>query len=462
MIHVMSSWSAKRKLTYLIIFCVFVLLIVVVPLYFIAYEKPSCFDGKENGDETGVDCGGSCQLLCSFEAIKPNILWSRSFKVSSGVYSSTAYIENHNISSESLDARYIFKLYDAQNNLIASREGRAYIPKNKVFAIFEPNIQVGDSIPARTTFEFVGDQAWMRVTDAPPELVVRRKSISNVETFPRIDATIENRSLQTQTGVEVVAIVYDGKDNAVGASRTFIDSLMRDEAQDVVFTWPLPFETQDAVCKIPADVMLVIDRSGSMASDGTNPPQPLTKVKEAAVQFVNQLEEDDQAGLVSYAGEASQPIDAVLTPTLSTVVGAINAIAIRTDGLQQTNIADGIFKAFEELNSSNGRSIARKIIIALTDGVPTRPIEPGNEAYPQTAALAAAQQAKNAQMQIYTIGLGANVGQDFLENLATSPDHYFPAVTSDSLGAVYKEIATSICKDTPTSIEIIPIVQKGL
>ncbi len=72
----MSSWSAKRKLVYAIMFFSFVIIVVGLPTFFIWYQKPTCFDGKKNGDEVGVDCGGSCRLLCSFEAVEPDILWS--------------------------------------------------------------------------------------------------------------------------------------------------------------------------------------------------------------------------------------------------------------------------------------------------------------------------------------------------------------------------------------------------
>lgn len=458
----MSSWSAKRKLVYAIMFFSFVIIVVGVPTFFLWYQKPTCFDGKKNGDEIGLDCGGSCRLLCSFEAIEPDVLWSRSFKVAPGLYSATAYIQNHNFTSEAVNAPYVFKIYDKTNTLIATRVGQAYIPKNKIFAIFEPTIQVGDKVPYRTTFEFTSNLTWVKDDSAPPDLVVREKSLSREDALPRIDANIQNNSLIPFSNIEVIALVYDGKDNAIGASRTYVDYLEKDESTNVVFTWPAPFDTQTSVCKTPADVVMVIDRSGSMASDGENPPQPLTDVKNAAVLFVNQLGTSDKVALVSYAATSSSPIDSELTSDFKKVKDSILSIKIGTDVLQQTNIGDGLQKALLELGSERYDNVARKIIIMLTDGVPTRPLKAGDEKYPETYASKISDEAKASGIQLYTVGLGTNVNQEYLKGLASTPDHYFAVASSKNLGAIYKQIATSICKDTPTSIEIIPIVQKSI
>ncbi|MSR73124.1 VWA domain-containing protein [Candidatus Parcubacteria bacterium] len=457
----MSSWSAKRKIIYLSIISAFLFVVIGVPSFFILYQKPTCFDFKKNGDELGLDCGGSCQLLCSFEATDPGVLWSRSFKVVPGIYSAVAYIQNHNISSESINVPYIFKLYDNKNTLLATREGVAYIPQNKIFAVFEPNIKVDQRIPIRTTFEITETPVWIKNTDAVPDFSVTQKSLTGEDKTPRVDATIENHSLIPFSNIEVITIVYDGKDNAIGASRTYIDTLAKDQAADIVFTWPNTFDTQSNICKVPADVMMVIDRSGSMASDGDNPPQPLTDVKNAAILFINQLGKNDKAGVVSYADDASQPIDHDLSVDFKAIKDSIQSIVIGTNGLQQTNIADGLQKALEEFSTERHNDSARKIIIALTDGIPTRPVKVGDEEYPETTAKNVADEIKKSEVQLYTVGLGNKINPTFLESLASGPEYYFSASSSENLGTIYKQIATSICKDSPTSVDILIVVQKS-
>lgn len=461
----MAAWSTRRKVTYLSIVFAVVFVFIILPIFAVFYQKPTCYDGKKNGDETGVDCGGSCQVLCSFEALDPIVLWSRAFKVSTGIYSAVAYIENPNINSESF-ATYIFKLYDENNVLITSKENRTFIPKNKVFAVFEPNLETQSKVPVRVTFEFKEKPFWVKNLKPVPDLIVGNKTLSGIDTSPRLDAIIENKSINPVERVEAVAIIFDDKENAIAASRTFVDRLEKDGTAPITFTWPLPFQTKEEICRVPGNeivgerpeslgVMLAIDRSGSMASDGKNPPQPLTDVKNAAISFVDELQGTDQVGVVSFATEASNPVDSVLSRNYPDVKTAINNIGIKQNGTQYTNLGDGIEKAASQLLAPIHNLLTNKIIILLTDGIATMPEKAGENDYPSIFAKEKAEAAKKNNVELYIIGLGSEVNREYLEGVASSPKHYFAAATSKELKDIYKEIAVRFCKTGPSVIEVI-------
>ena len=133
----MSSWRALRRLLYGGVFILIVALIGAGIFWQLFYKTPTCSDGKKNGDETGVDCGGSCKLLCTSDALTPVVLWSKIFKISGDIYSAVAYIQNPNINSKNEKAAYQFRVYDINNKLITVKEGQTSIPKNKKFAVFE-------------------------------------------------------------------------------------------------------------------------------------------------------------------------------------------------------------------------------------------------------------------------------------------------------------------------------------
>ena len=98
------------------------------------------------------------------------------------------------------------------------------------------------TVTIHTTFAFDQEITWTAATPAP-QILVKNQMISNVLTEPSVNADVVNPSLIRDIGrVNVTAIIYDTTNNAVAASKTYIDSLPRNSSKPVVFTWPGPFK----------------------------------------------------------------------------------------------------------------------------------------------------------------------------------------------------------------------------
>lgn len=452
----MNQWSIRRKRIIFSIVALTLAILVGVPIFFLFYRAPTCSDGRQNSDETGIDCGGGCQLLCTAEIKEPISRWDpRVFETAPGLVSVLAYLENVNATAEVSSAPYSFKLYDAESILITERFGKTFIPKGQTFAIFEPNIEMGERKAVRAIFSFTAPLVWIRDTGEPSDIKIVDKKLSNEKTTPRVEAKVRNDSLDRVKNIDLTAIVYDGGGTAIAASKTYIDELDKGESQTIVFTWPSQFEATARVCQYVSDVMVVIDRSGSMAFLGENPPQPLTDVKNTAVSFVRELDKTDRVGLVTFANTATT-VSSLLSSDLSRIGEEINKIEILPTGIQQTNIADSIAKASEELNSPRKREGVPSFIVLLTDGVPTEPKgPPGDKKFPETSALIAGESAKARGIHIFTIGLGKDVNADFLQRLASAPEDSYLAPTAKELTQIYSQIATKICSQKPAVVEII-------
>jgi Mg-chelatase subunit ChlD len=449
----MVSWATKRQLAYLF----FPMLLMALLAGFIytkyMYIAPTCFDGRQNGTETGVDCGGSCTRVCTIDTLDPVVLWSKAFKVTPTVVNAVAYIENPNVYSEVKQAQYTLTLYDANHKQIAQRTGVTSIPNNTRFAVFEGGIQTGGQTVVYTDFSFTKPFDWVKNDKKDLYIVTEYSPLQREATSPYIEGTVKAPDVVKPTTIELVAIIYDGKQNAIGTSRT-VNTLSADHTSDpFVFTWPQPFEVKTDVCAVPSDIMLVLDRSGSMASISKNPTEPLETVKKTASAFVDALHEEDRVGVVSFATTASDPVDAGLTSSLSTVKQTIGAISIATSSVQNTNIGDGLKKAYDELISHT--STSQKVIILLTDGDPTDPQVKGQKEYPFTYARSIASTITGSNIMLYTIGLGKEVNANFLTELAGSKDRFFSAPTKDELSSIYNRIGTSLCVRKPNVIEII-------
>ena len=241
------TWAAKRQLLYTAIVIAFFIALGFLIVYPSFNKAPTCTDGKQNGDETGVDCGGSCPIACTSQVSEISLRWARAFEVVPGRYNAVAYLENHNKNAAVEKISYRFRFADKDNLYVGKREGTTYVPPSGNFAIFEPAVNIGNSIPVYTTFEFTEAPVWSQVSQNKIDqfkILVSNIKLANEATSPTLSATVTNNSLFQIPEVNVIAILYDASGNAVSVSRTFLDMLQGQESSTLNFTWIEPFSTE--------------------------------------------------------------------------------------------------------------------------------------------------------------------------------------------------------------------------
>jgi Mg-chelatase subunit ChlD len=438
----MSLWRIKRQLLYLLLF----ILVIVAPITaYIILEKPapSCFDGKKNQGEFGVDCGGSCAGVCESEVADLIVEWQRIFQSRPGEYYLAAFVENPNIDFTASHFDYIFEVYDRDNNLILTKKGISYSNPRGRFIIFEPKITFDGGAPEKVFLE-IENIKWERSLNyMQPQISVRNEKLAISQT-PKLTAILINEDSKDFEGLEISAVVFNEEDNVIAVSRTIINSLPRDKPEGIFFVWPAIFKEEPRICLNPVEAMLVFDRSGSMNDDNINPPQPLTDAQNAAKTFINQMSSRDKIGLVSFATEATFPVDQSLTTDRQAVKRAVGDIEIFPEEERgSTNLGDGIEKGLEELEKSINKEMSKEVLIVLTDGKANVPVVPGGEEY----AIEKTKVAKSLGHEIYTIGLGESVNQGFLRGMASTPEHYFFSATSKELNNIYNQIAQDVCPE---------------
>lgn len=460
-------WAFWRRVQYGVGFSAFLSLVGLV-IYFGFYFTPAnCFDGILNNKELGVDCGGGCVLICPFTVTSPEIVWAESFKIVDGQYNAVAYIENKNPVAGTPTLAYTFLLFD-KDEIIAEREGVTVLPPNSVYPIFEGRVLTKDGkVPTRTEIILKPSNMWLPVKIGRSQFRTMSTELLSTDARPRLNTKVENTELTEARDVEVVATIFNQAGNPVTASQTFIDKFESRTTKDVVFTWPKPIAKTVRSCEVPSDVVLVLDRSGSMAADGGVPPEPLESAKEAAKSFIDLLRKTDLVSYLSYATDPTKPMEQTLTNNFALVNNSILATKMGENGVQYTNMGDAFSMALQELTSERHRENARKVIVFLTDGDVTRPVNPTtgkpDREYAAKHALDMAKKAKDADVTVYAIGFGDFLSQtesverdvSLIKGLASSEETYFEAPTVADLEAVYKEIASEICEVGPARIEVI-------
>jgi hypothetical protein len=456
-------WAMRRRLTIIALIGGFFGLFVALPYWYLNRHIPTCYDDMKNQDELGVDCGGTCALVCKGGAKDLSILWQKVFATRKGEYDLVAYIENPNFEIGIKELKYTARLFDKSGAVISERSGQTYVGSNERFAIFSGRMLTGDKVAASGEVVIDPNFKWIRTQKSEVLFSVGNKALTGADKKPRLAADIHNNTTEIARDVDVVSIVYDSKHNPIGVSSTRVEKLIPSGDEKIYFTWnePFSFEGDTEQCITPVDVVLVLDRSGTMQSESKNPQQPLTTAKEAAQDFVDRLSSRDQGAYISFATKATYPIEQALTDQFSRVKASIGRTAIGTDGIQYTNIGDALKRAMDELGSIRHNDDARKVIVFLTDGDKNDSIDPNStdpKEYPSQYAYSVVDAVKHSDIALYTIGLGSASRGGFIQEFATTPDYYYPAPTRGDLARVYQDIATNICKKAPSVFEIIPRV----
>ena len=218
---------------------------------------------------------------------------------------------------------------------------------------------------------------------------------------------------------------------------------------DGTFKVTLALSAAPDIVNNPTDIVLILDRSGSMAGS------PLANLKNGAKKFIDIIDEatdgaqDGQIGSGSRIGIVSFADTAVQNTQLITSVADLKAAVDSLSAGGSTNHADAFTKATQLFDPASTNA---KVMVMFTDGKTT--------AGPNASPVAAAARAQG--IIIYCIGLIGSDGIDVsvLNDWATDPDASHVAVTPDDaeLEDLFEDLAANISKPGATNIVIDELV----
>ncbi|MBU1629419.1 MAG: VWA domain-containing protein, partial [Gammaproteobacteria bacterium] len=169
-------------------------------------------------------------------------------------------------------------------------------------------------------------------------------------------------------------------------------------------------------------VVLDIDRSGSMGGN------KIVDAKIAACSFVDNMQEEDKAEIISFASNVT--VNQSFTNDKTLLKNAINSLVANG----WTALYDSIWESVNDLYHLSGQ----KATIVLTDGKD----EGGVSKYTKEQVIA---YAKQCGIPVYTIGLGSGVNEAVLKEIAgeTCGEYYY-SPGSDELKKIYLRISKKL------------------
>lgn len=215
-----------------------------------------------------------------------------------------------------------------------------------------------------------------------------------------------------------------------------VDSTKSSSSVQGIYTFSYPLMKSEDVL---LDIILVIDRSGSMDDSITGDPyNKIYYAKLAASNFIDKLNTTtDKVGLVSFSSFSTN--NSFLTFNHETVKQNVNSL----DPNGYTNIGAGLHDANQQYDSI-GRFNASWVLILLSDGKTN--YYQGSYNPVQSREYAVTQSAISLDMgvKVYTIGLGDkdDIDEDLLTQIKT--EEYYYAPSASQLNSIYQAIADDL------------------
>lgn len=176
------------------------------------------------------------------------------------------------------------------------------------------------------------------------------------------------------------------------------------------------FERVSAQERVPVNVSIVLDKSGSMSG------QKIQKAREAAIMAVRRLSDDDIVSVITYDNAVRVVVPATKAVDREQIIAAIRRVGPGGN----TALFAGVSKGADELRKFLDRNKVNRLVL-LSDGIANvGPSSPGD-----LRNLGAGLSRQG--MTVTTLGLGVDYNEDLMQSLASAADgnHMFIEQPSD-------------------------------
>jgi hypothetical protein len=235
------TWAMRRRLIILGIIAGFIALALGIFYFTTIRTAPSCMDEKQNQDEEGIDCGGSCAYYCTESQAAASVKFVRPLTPTPGRTDVIAYIDNPNGTAAANDLHFTVELYSPTNTVVAKKEGMVDLPPASIVPVFIPDFFSGSQAVARAFITFdTPKHLWFRSAGKAVSPQVTDVRFGELD-MPRVSAIATNPSAYALSNVTFIVTLFDKEDTAIGASRTVVPSIPAHGSVPLVFTWPSSF-----------------------------------------------------------------------------------------------------------------------------------------------------------------------------------------------------------------------------
>ena len=214
---------------------------------------------------------------------------------------------------------------------------------------------------------------------------------------------------------------------------------------DILLNTKIVGKEAPSVDRAPLNLVLVIDRSGSMNEKGK-----IEYARAAARQIISGLGEKDRLSVVAYSTDVEVLLPIQLLSDKERATSVVNSL-YPTDS---TNLSGGLVSGIGQLERLERKGYVNRVIL-LSDGLANAGITDMGE-----LTKIASSAAENG-IHVTTMGLGVNYDEDLMMNLAEygAGNYYFVESPSQLAGIFDREfgqLASTVAKDPVYTLTLAP------
>ncbi|MEK9155009.1 MAG: peptidoglycan-binding protein [Patescibacteria group bacterium] len=212
--------------------------LIIFGAYSIWFKSaPSCFDGKKNQSETGIDCGGSCPA-CAIKTladIEGN--WVKKFSVDKQSALS-AEIKNSNSNYGAIFS-YGFDIYTNNGEVIKTQKIKSFIYPSQIKYVFDlVDVNYADISEIRISFF---DVDWKSEADFSQPKIQKRDIFTKANEDGlgvEVSGLIINNNPYPFSKAEIAAFLVNSDNIKLSASKTELNNLMAYEERFFKIIFP--------------------------------------------------------------------------------------------------------------------------------------------------------------------------------------------------------------------------------
>ena len=242
----MEESRTLKRIVIAVIFLAIFLLIGVGGYRVFFKAAPTCFDGIENQNETGIDCGGMCTKQCVLPLQAKDLVTEETAFMPAGNGSYDVLIKVHNPNDVAGASVFTWNLSlkDASGRILAQRSETAFILPQETKYLFAFGVMVPGT-PTQVGVEFSSVQ-WERFEGyaEKPRISVVRQDYARITSGPGYGAAtglVINESPYDFRSILVKVVLRDTAGKPIAVNMTEMQTMKSKEQRDFRLVWPSAF-----------------------------------------------------------------------------------------------------------------------------------------------------------------------------------------------------------------------------